>query len=236
MSDVEEDPSPPAGFLARVVLPPQPLEAPTLPRGTHELVPSFETNWDDYTRYYKYPEDATRDRNFQSDRFGKPYQSATDIIDQAQDKLVNALVYAFTAHMGAKEALLSADMDEFSKAQVILNEAKKSLKDDFKEVYNTLAINDAAILIILNKINRELHNIKIDDDDDDPSNKIDIKDIISTIVNENIRNYEIIHTATKRRLSGGKKHRTKRTKRTHRKNRTHRTNRKYRINRKTRKN
>ena len=141
MPDDEDVEVPPPGFLAR-----------------------DETYLDDRL-YYKNPEDATHDRNFQSDRFGKPYQLATIKVDQAQDKLVNALVYAFTAHMGAKEASFSADMDEISKAQFILKEAKELLKDDLKEVYNTLAINDGAILLILNKINRELHNIKIDDDE-----------------------------------------------------------------------
>ena len=215
MPDDEDVEVPPPGFLAR-----------------------DETYLDDRL-YYKNPEDATHDRNFQSDRFGKPYQLATIKVDQAQDKLVNALVYAFTAHMGAKEASFSADMDEISKAQFILKEAKELLKDDLKEVYNTLAINDGAILLILNKINRELHNIKIDDDDDDdPLNKIAMNDIISTIVNENIRYDEVTHIANRVRLNGGK---TNRKKRTHRKNKKHKTNRrKHKTNRrkhrKTRKN
>ena len=160
-----------------------------------------------------------------------------DIVDKAQDKLVNALVFAFAAHMGAKEASFTADIDEHRKAQFILNDARKFLKDDLREVYNTLAINDGAILLILNKINRELHNIKIDDDDDDdPLNKIAMNDIISTIVNENIRYDEVIHYANKVRQNGGKTNRKHRTKRKHRTNRKHRTKRKHRTNRKHKKN
>jgi len=160
-----------------------------------------------------------------------------DTVDLERAKLVEALQETFKAHMNKKIASTGVDRDDFVEANIVLEKVKANLKEELKDIYNNLHIDDAGLRLILNKINSTLNSIRIASDG--TLNPDIIDETISSIVNERIPTSMIVEKATKRqRTLGGK---TNRKKRTHRKNKKHKTNRRKhktyrRKHRKTRKN